>query len=95
MSAMSGRATMPGSSGDELAPLRVGRVIEQHIGIVARQLGKARAPPHRLEEGLALLVGVVECGALVGRVEESGHRGVEHLPHRLEPSPELCLLFAA
>ena len=41
--------------GDELAPLGVGRVVEQQVGVVARELREARALPHRLEERLPLL----------------------------------------
>ena len=79
--------------GDELAPLGVGRLVEQQVGVVARELHEAGAVPHRLVERLALGLGVVERGALVHRVGEAADRRVQDLAQVLEVGPELHLLL--
>ena len=52
----------PDLFGDELAPLRVGGVVEHQVGVVAGELREAGAVPHLLEEGQALLVGSSKVG---------------------------------
>ena len=83
----------PDLAGDELAPLRVRRAVEHQVAVVAGELREAGAAPHGLEERLALLLGVVEGGALVGGVEESAGRRVQGLAHRLEVLLQLRLLL--
>ena len=81
--------------GDELAPRRVGLLVEEQVGVVAGELGEPGALPHLLEERVALLLGVVERGAVVRLVQEAGDRRVEDLPHGLEVGPQLGLLLVA
>ena len=76
-------------AGDELAPLGVGGLVEQQVGVVAGELHEAGAVPHLLVEGPPLLGRVVERGALVHRVGEAADRGVEDLAQVLEVGPQL------
>src|SRR5438067_6235972 len=78
--------------GQELAPLRVGGVVEQQVEIVARELGEAGAEPHLLEERSSLFGRIVGRLAVVGLVKEPVYRRVEHLTDGLEVRPQLPLL---
>ena len=70
----------------------VGRLVEQQVRVVAGQLGEAAGCPHLLVERAPLVLGVVEGGAVVRRVQEAGRRGVERLADRLEVGPQPRLL---
>ena len=60
----------PDLAGQEVAPCCVGIAIEHHVAVVAGELREAGAPPHLLEERGALLLRVVEGGAIVRDVQE-------------------------
>src|SRR5437588_7721972 len=75
--------------GDEVAPLGIRGVIEQYVGVVARQLREARAVPHLLEERPSLFFRILEGGAIVRGMVEPARRRVQYLAQRFEVSPEL------
>src|SRR5579875_744551 len=77
----------------ELAPCRVGLRVGHQVGIVADELGEARAVPHPLEKDPAGLGGVVERGAVVRLVEEARRGGCEDLADLLEVGLELGMLL--
>src|SRR6516162_6970092 len=79
--------------GDEGTPFRVRLGVGEQVGVVAGQFGETRAVPHRLVEALALVLGVLERSAVVGRMVEPVHRGIERLSKILEVEPQPSLLL--